>query len=158
MRTPWQNGYAQRLVGSIRRDCLDHVVVFSDRHLRHLLDAYHRYDNEVRTHLSLRKDTPVPRGMRAVGRYSHADFGRAAPSIHLGLSSRQGQGSRKMTGPSLTELDQRIAMIRQNINDLIEQAAAYSGAEDESRGADRIAEQEQELARMIKLREALLKR
>jgi hypothetical protein len=51
-RWPWQNGYAERLVGSIRRDCLDHVVVFSERHLRHLLDAYQRYYNEVaeRTH------------------------------------------------------------------------------------------------------------
>ena len=63
-----------------------------------------------------------------------------------------------MSEPSLIELDQRIAMIRQNINELIEQAAAYSGAEDENRNADRIEQQEQELARLIELREALLKR
>ena len=63
-----------------------------------------------------------------------------------------------MSEQSLTELDQRIAMIRQNINELIEQAAAYSGAEDETRNADRIEQQEQELARLIELREALLKR
>ena len=67
-RSPWQNGYAERLVGSIRRDCLDHVVVFSERHLRHLLEAYQRYYNEVRTHLSLWKDAPMPREVRAVGR------------------------------------------------------------------------------------------
>jgi uncharacterized protein involved in exopolysaccharide biosynthesis len=63
-----------------------------------------------------------------------------------------------MSEPSLIELDQRIAMIRQNINELIEQAAAYSGAEDETRNADRIEQQEQELAKLIELREALLRR
>jgi hypothetical protein len=63
-----------------------------------------------------------------------------------------------MTEPSITELDRRIAIIRQNINELIEQAAAYSGAEDESRNADRIAQQEEELSRLIELRKALLGR
>jgi transposase InsO family protein len=67
-RSPWQNGYAERLIGSIRRDCLDHVVIFGERHLRHLLQSYQRYYNEIRTHLSLRKDAPVPREVRAVGR------------------------------------------------------------------------------------------
>ena len=67
-RSPWQNGYAERVIGSIRRDCLDHVVVFGERHLRHLLGAYQRYYNEVRTHLSLRKDAPVPREVQVVGR------------------------------------------------------------------------------------------
>jgi hypothetical protein len=61
-----------------------------------------------------------------------------------------------MTDPTITELDERIAMIRHNINELIEQAAAYSGAEDENRAADRIAQQEQELSRLIKLRDVLL--
>jgi len=63
-----------------------------------------------------------------------------------------------MTGPTITELDQRIAMIRANINELVEQAAAYSGAADETRTADRIAQQEQELAKLIELRDALLRR
>jgi len=63
-----------------------------------------------------------------------------------------------MTDPTITELDERIAMIRQNINELIEQAAAYSGAEDENRTADRIAQQEQELSRLIELRDARLGR
>jgi len=61
-----------------------------------------------------------------------------------------------MTDPTITELAERIAMIRQNINELIEQAAAYSGAEDENKAADRIAQQEQELSRLIELRDALL--
>ena len=66
-RSPWQNGYAERLIGSIRRDCLDHVVVFGERHLRHLLESYQRYYNEARTHLSLSKDAPVSRAVQTVG-------------------------------------------------------------------------------------------
>jgi Integrase core domain len=62
--SPWQNGYAERVIGSIRRDCLDHVVVFGEEHLRHLLNSYQKYYNEVRTHLSLRKDVPVGRNVR----------------------------------------------------------------------------------------------
>jgi transposase InsO family protein len=67
-RSPWQNGHAERLIGSIRRECLDHVVVFGERHLRHLLNSYQRYYNEVRTHLSLQKDTPLSREVRRFGR------------------------------------------------------------------------------------------
>ena len=63
-----------------------------------------------------------------------------------------------MTGPTITELDERITIIRANINELVEQATAYSGAADENRTADRIAEQEQELAKLMKLRDALLRR
>jgi hypothetical protein len=66
--SPWQNGYAERLIGSIRRDCLDHVVVFGERHLRQLLDSYQKYYNEGRTHLSLRKDAPIPREVQTAGR------------------------------------------------------------------------------------------
>ena len=67
-RSPWQNGYAERLIGSIRRECLDHVVVFGERHLRHLLLSYVNYYNSVRTHLSLAKDFPLVRPVHAVGR------------------------------------------------------------------------------------------
>src|SRR5712692_10192815 len=66
-RSPWQNGYAERLIGSIRRECLDNVVVFGERHLRHLLTLYQEYYNEARTHLSLSKDAPAPRAVQAVG-------------------------------------------------------------------------------------------
>ena len=48
LRSPWQNGYAERLIGSIRRECLDHVIVFSERHLRHLLLSYMKYYNIAR--------------------------------------------------------------------------------------------------------------
>ena len=67
-RSPWQNGYFERLIGSIRLDCLDHVVVFGERHLRHLLRTYATYYNQSRTHLSLNKDLPVSRAVETVGR------------------------------------------------------------------------------------------
>jgi Integrase core domain len=67
-QSPWQNGLAERLIGSIRRDCLDHVVIFGEQHLRHLLNSYQEYYNESRTHLSLNKDTPIPRDAQRVGR------------------------------------------------------------------------------------------
>src|SRR6201981_1911888 len=57
--SPWQNGLAERLIGSLRRECLDHVVVFGERHLRHLLLLYMDYYNRARTHLSLNNDAPV---------------------------------------------------------------------------------------------------
>src|ERR1700687_5028814 len=66
-RSPWQNGYAERLIGSIRRECLDHVVVFSERHLRHVLLSYMKYHNEIRRHLSLEKDAPVSRVVKLAG-------------------------------------------------------------------------------------------
>src|SRR6266540_581742 len=73
-RSPWQNGYAERLIGSIRRECLDHVVVFGERHLRHLLRSYATYYNEARTHLSVNKDAPSPRAVHAVGRILPTPF------------------------------------------------------------------------------------
>jgi hypothetical protein len=67
-RSPWQNGHAERLIGSLRRECLDHAVVFGERHLRHMLLSYLAYYNGARTHLSLNKDAPVPRAVQAAGR------------------------------------------------------------------------------------------
>src|SRR3979409_2547351 len=66
-RSPWQNGCAERLIGSIRRECLDHVVVFGERHLRHVLMSYLKYHNEIRTHLSLEKDARVSRAVKLAG-------------------------------------------------------------------------------------------
>jgi Integrase core domain len=67
-RSPWQNGHAERLIGSIRRECLDHIVVFGERHLRHVLLCYVAYYNTVRTHLSLDKDAPIRRPPQTAGR------------------------------------------------------------------------------------------
>jgi len=64
-RSPWQNGVAERWVGSCRRDLLDHVIVLNERHLKRLLSEYMRYYHEDRTHLGLAKDTPAGRFMAA---------------------------------------------------------------------------------------------
>ena len=65
-RSPWRNPYVERLIGSLRRECLDHVVVRNERHLRRVLRAYVDYDHDSRTHLALKKDAPEPRHIAAV--------------------------------------------------------------------------------------------
>ena len=60
-RSPWQNPYVERLIGTLRRECLDHVVVLNDTHLRRRLSQYLIYYHRARTHLSLDKDAPEPR-------------------------------------------------------------------------------------------------
>ena len=65
--SPWQNGFAERLIGSIRRDCLDHVIVLGEAHLRRILKSYAHYYNGVRTHRSLNKDAPVSRSVQRAG-------------------------------------------------------------------------------------------
>jgi transposase InsO family protein len=67
-RSPWQNGCVERLIGPIRRECVDHVVVFGETHLRRLLNAYSAYYNEARPHLSLGKDAPNHRSFKRFGR------------------------------------------------------------------------------------------
>jgi transposase InsO family protein len=57
-RSPWQNPYAERLIGTLRRDCLDHVLIFGEWHLRRALTLYSLYYNPTRTHLGLSKDAP----------------------------------------------------------------------------------------------------
>ena len=63
-KSPWQNGHCERVVGSIRRECLDHIIVFNTRHLRRILRWYLNYYHESRTHLGLEKDCPVPRAVQ----------------------------------------------------------------------------------------------
>src|SRR5512139_360596 len=60
-RSPWQRAYVERVIGSIRRECLDHVIVFNEVHLRRVLRSYFGYYHGSRTHLGLEKDSPVPR-------------------------------------------------------------------------------------------------
>lgn len=60
-RSPWQNPYCERLVGSIRRECLDHVIILNERHLRRILSDYVDYYHHIRAHLSLDHNSPVPR-------------------------------------------------------------------------------------------------
>src|SRR5437870_6237315 len=66
-RSPWQNGFAERLIGSIRRECLDHIIVSGEIHLRRILKSYADYYNSVRTHRSLHKDAPISRPIHQTG-------------------------------------------------------------------------------------------
>jgi transposase InsO family protein len=66
-RSPWQNGYAERLIGSIRHECTDHLIVFNAEHLRRILAKYATYYNEVRTHVLLGKDAPCTRAIERFG-------------------------------------------------------------------------------------------
>ncbi len=59
--SPWQNPFAERLIGSARRECTDHMIIFGERHLRRILREYFAYYNTTRPHLSLEKNSPVPR-------------------------------------------------------------------------------------------------
>ena len=65
--SPWQNGIAERLIGTLRRECLDHMVIFSEAHLRRILSAYTVYYNHTRTHLALNKDCPLERPIQRFG-------------------------------------------------------------------------------------------
>jgi putative transposase len=88
-RSPWQNPYVERLIGSIRRECLDHTIIFNEKHLRLVLKEYFKYYNESRTHLGLEKDCPQSRPIETpelgpigaesmVGGLHHRYFRRAA--------------------------------------------------------------------------------
>jgi transposase InsO family protein len=65
--SPWQDGFAERLIGSIRRECVDHFIVLGEAHLRRILRSYARYYNDIRTHRSLNKDAPVSRPIQRTG-------------------------------------------------------------------------------------------
>ena len=79
-RSPWQNPYVERLIGTLRRECLDHVVVLNESHLRRLLSGYLIYYHGARTHLSLEKDAPEPRPVE------HLDDGRIVETPMVGAS------------------------------------------------------------------------
>ena len=62
--SPWQSPYVERLIGSIRRECTDHIIILGERHLRSILKTYFEYYHRSRTHLSLAKDAPEPRAVQ----------------------------------------------------------------------------------------------
>jgi putative transposase len=66
-RSPWQNAFVERVIGSIRRECLDHVIVVNEESLRRVLRSYIGYYHASRLHLSLEKDSPTPRAVQCVG-------------------------------------------------------------------------------------------
>src|SRR5947199_10442671 len=65
--SPWQNGYAERLIGTVRRECLDRMLIFSESHLRRVLASYAAYYNQARTHLALQNDAPLHRAVQRSG-------------------------------------------------------------------------------------------
>ena len=74
--SPWQNCFAERLIGTIRRECVDHVIALDEQHLREVLKCYASYYNTARTHRSLAKDAPLTRPIHRIGRIvSHALVG-----------------------------------------------------------------------------------
>ena len=77
-RHPWQNPYAERVIGSIRRECLDHVIVLSEDDLRRTLSEYFAYYHEARAHLSLDRNSPVPR------RVDRPEKGKVVTKAYLG--------------------------------------------------------------------------
>jgi transposase InsO family protein len=77
-RSPWQNAYVERVIGSIRRECLDHLVIFNERHLRRVMSSYVDYYHRTRTHLSLDKDCPESRPIQ------HRSVGRIVPIPKVG--------------------------------------------------------------------------
>ena len=90
--SPWQNGFAERLIGSIRRECVDHFVVLGEAHLRRILRAYARYYNDIRTHRSLDKDAPVSRPVQRTGIIKFTrDPWRTSSPLRPGLGFRYTQ-------------------------------------------------------------------
>ncbi len=77
-RSPWQNPYVERIIGSIRRDCLDHVVALNERHLKRILTSYFTYYHRWRTHLSLEMDRPDSRSVPS------AALGKVVPFPEVG--------------------------------------------------------------------------
>jgi len=73
-RSPWQNGYVERVIGSLRRECLDNFLIFNEEHLREILKEYLYYYNKIRTHLGLEKDTPEDRPIEPIGKIASAQF------------------------------------------------------------------------------------
>ena len=81
-RSPWQNAYVERIIGSIRRECLDHVIVLDERHLRRVLSTYFEYHHRSRTHLSLGKDCPEPRPIQPLNAGSVIAFPKVGGLHH----------------------------------------------------------------------------
>ena len=102
-RSPWQNAYAERLIGSIRRECLDHIIIGNERGLRRVLHAYVAYYLRSRTHLSLDKDAPVTRPVASLTDGENSAPRPPAPPL------RTARGVRRTAHPSS---EFRLAAVR----------------------------------------------
>src|SRR5882724_6413522 len=109
--SPWQNGFAERLIGSIRRECVDHIIVLGEMHLRRVLKSYADYYNSVRTHRSLNKDAPVTRQIQRIGTIkSHAILGGTSPPLRPSLSFRYTQPAWRQANAGHVSLGQLKVM------------------------------------------------
>jgi Integrase core domain len=90
-RSPWQNPYVERLIGTVRRECLDRVLMFGEAHLRQILSSYAAYYNEVRTHLALGKDAPAGRAVQRSGAIVAIPSCPGCTTITSGYNFRKGQ-------------------------------------------------------------------
>jgi len=99
-RSPWQNPYVERLIGSIRRDCLDHFIIFNARHLKRTLSSYFTSSHGSRTHLGLDKQCPLVRQVSSVGTIVQI------PHLGDGVSQKRGHFGAEVV-PFLTRLLKR---------------------------------------------------
>ena len=81
--SPWQNPYAERVIGSLRRECLDHMIILGERHLKRILSDYIDYYNGDRTHLSLEKDAPDSRDDQSINEGRVVAFKRVGGLHHF---------------------------------------------------------------------------
>src|SRR5436309_15132115 len=102
-RSPWQNACVERLIGTIRRECLDHIIVFGEAHLRRIVGAYAAYYNESRTHRSLDKDAPFHRAIQRLGTITSACPRRTSSpilfSVHTGIFQTKSAGFTPLSNP-----------------------------------------------------------
>jgi transposase InsO family protein len=91
--SPWQNCFAERLIGSIRRECVEHLIVFGEQHLRRVLRSYALYYNDIRTHRSLNKDAPLSRPVQRVGRIVSRALGYTTNTSESEFSVHSGESS-----------------------------------------------------------------
>jgi hypothetical protein len=109
--SPWQNGFAERLIGSIRRECADHIIVFGEAHLRRILRSYACYYNGIRTHRSLDKDAPISRPVQRTRCHQFTRHPWRTPSPlrpSLGFRYTQPHLRRGRHTPTESESDVRI--------------------------------------------------
>src|SRR6266404_208800 len=103
-RSPWQNAYVERLIGTLRRECLDHVLIYGERHLRRILTLYSLYYNETRTHLGLGKDAPLGPIHRAIWDHRHhANLVRIASSLRADMIFGNDNSRRSGMRPSIVD-------------------------------------------------------
>jgi transposase InsO family protein len=114
--SPWQNGFAERLIGSIRRECVDHIIVLGEVHLRQILQSYARYYNDIRTHRSSDKDAPVSRQIQRSEASNHtpslADFTTTTPELKFSVHTGCARSSKKCSGTVLAAGPRRCPKIK----------------------------------------------